>query len=119
MQTHGTALIFTTMRSSCVGEPLLLVLYMWCLSATLVSPGAAAEANTTLYPRTCHLRLRTVMSHQLCILGNGANMAIRDAWSLAEELVKPSHATLADAVAAYDAESMPRSKQALESGRWC
>ena len=45
-------------------------------------------------------------------------MALKDAWCLAEQLVNPGHESLADAVAAYDAESMPRSKQALEGGRW-
>ena len=45
-------------------------------------------------------------------------MALQDAWSLAEQLINPGHASLADAVAAYDAESMPHSKQALEGGHW-
>ena len=45
-------------------------------------------------------------------------MALKDAWYLAEQLVSPGHAPLADAVAAYDAESVPRSQQALEGGRW-
>ena len=45
-------------------------------------------------------------------------MALRDAWYLAKQLVSHRHATLADAVAAYDEESMPRCKKALEGGRF-
>lgn len=45
-------------------------------------------------------------------------MALRDAWYLAEQLMSHKHATLAGAVAAYDGESMPRSKKALEGGRF-
>ena len=48
--------------------------------------------------------------------GNGANMAFCDAMQLAEQLTDPGNATLAAAVAAYDAESGPRSLGPLEAG---
>lgn len=44
-------------------------------------------------------------------------MALCDALSLAQQLLSPGHKDLAAAVAAYDAESMPRSRIALEGGR--
>jgi 2-polyprenyl-6-methoxyphenol hydroxylase-like FAD-dependent oxidoreductase len=44
--------------------------------------------------------------------GNGANMALMDGWVLAEQLCK--HQTLREAVSAYDAESLPRSKSVLK-----
>jgi 2-polyprenyl-6-methoxyphenol hydroxylase-like FAD-dependent oxidoreductase len=43
--------------------------------------------------------------------GNGANMALMDGWELAEQLCKCS--SLRDALKAYDASSMPRSKSAI------
>ena len=49
--------------------------------------------------------------------GNGANMALRDGLELAQQQINPASATLADAVAAYDADSMPRSTGALKMGR--
>ena len=49
--------------------------------------------------------------------GNGANMAMVDAWELAQQLLSPDNSTLAEAVAKYDAESGPRSTQALMMGR--
>ena len=44
-------------------------------------------------------------------------MAFSDAMQLAQQLTDPSHATLQAAVAAYDAESGPRSAAAVLAGR--
>ena len=43
-------------------------------------------------------------------------MAFSDARQLAKELTDPSHATLNQAIAAFDAETGPRSSQALNKG---
>jgi 2-polyprenyl-6-methoxyphenol hydroxylase-like FAD-dependent oxidoreductase len=44
--------------------------------------------------------------------GNGANMAMADAWDLAEQLCK--HETLEDALKAYDSIAIPRSKAVIK-----
>lgn len=56
------------------------------------------------------------MCVQCAPAGNGANMAFCDAWQLAQQLMDPSHATLDEAVIAFDAEAGPRSTQALSRG---
>ena len=56
------------------------------------------------------------MSVPFATAGNGANMAFCDAWQLAQQLTDPRHATLHQAVAAFDAESGPRSSQAVTRG---
>ena len=43
-------------------------------------------------------------------------MAFCDAWQLAQQLTDPSHATLDQAVAAFDEEAGPRSSQAVIRG---
>lgn len=43
-------------------------------------------------------------------------MAFCDAWQLAQQLTDPGHASLDEAVAAFDAEASPRSSQALSRG---
>ena len=48
--------------------------------------------------------------------GNGANMALMDGWDLAEQLC--NSASLVDALKAYDAKSMPRSKKAISMSHW-
>lgn len=49
--------------------------------------------------------------------GNGANMALGDARQLVEQLCSSEHTSLAGTIAAYDAESAPRSTAALTMGR--
>lgn len=44
--------------------------------------------------------------------GNGANMAMADAWDLAEQLCK--HETLKGALKAYDSVAIPRSKEVIK-----
>ena len=44
--------------------------------------------------------------------GNGANMALRDGWSLAESLCNSS--SVASAVDSFDKESIPRCKSTLK-----
>ncbi|KIX92879.1 uncharacterized protein Z520_11355 [Fonsecaea multimorphosa CBS 102226] len=48
--------------------------------------------------------------------GNGANMAIMDAWDLANSLNKAS--TLEEAVTAYDKVAVPRASRVLKSSHW-
>lgn len=48
--------------------------------------------------------------------GNGANMALRDGWDLAESLV--SAVELQEGVNEYDKRSMPRSLDTLKMSRW-
>ncbi|KAK5059860.1 hypothetical protein LTR84_009743 [Exophiala bonariae] len=48
--------------------------------------------------------------------GNGANMALMDAWDLAECL--KCAATLQDAIVAYDARVLPRGNGVLKASRW-
>ncbi|KAK9320569.1 hypothetical protein V1517DRAFT_205173 [Lipomyces orientalis] len=48
--------------------------------------------------------------------GNGANMALMDGWELAEQICKSN--SLPDALAAYDASSMPRSKSTVRMSHW-
>jgi 2-polyprenyl-6-methoxyphenol hydroxylase-like FAD-dependent oxidoreductase len=47
--------------------------------------------------------------------GNGANMALMDGWDLAEQLCKGE--SISSALAAYDALSMPRAKEAIATSR--
>ena len=44
-------------------------------------------------------------------------MALNDAWQLAQQLVSPKHSSLDEVIAAYDAESGPRSTTAVQGGR--
>jgi 2-polyprenyl-6-methoxyphenol hydroxylase-like FAD-dependent oxidoreductase len=48
--------------------------------------------------------------------GNGANMALMDAWDLANCL--KNAATLEDALKAYDEKAMPRAQGILKTSRW-
>ncbi|KAI0390781.1 hypothetical protein F5Y17DRAFT_461456 [Xylariaceae sp. FL0594] len=48
--------------------------------------------------------------------GNGANLALKDGWDLAEKLCVPE--SLAHAVAAYDKLSIPRAIATLKSSHW-
>ncbi|EXJ75232.1 uncharacterized protein A1O5_01928 [Cladophialophora psammophila CBS 110553] len=48
--------------------------------------------------------------------GNGANMAIMDAWDLANALKKAS--TLEEAITAYDKVAVPRASSVLKFSRW-
>ncbi|KAI1149781.1 putative monooxygenase [Nemania diffusa] len=48
--------------------------------------------------------------------GNGANLALKDGWDLAEQLCRSS--SLARAVAAYDKRSLPRAVATLKSSHW-
>ena len=45
--------------------------------------------------------------------GNGANMALRDAYELADELVNGGHTTFQAAIDSYDIKNSERSKQAI------
>lgn len=50
--------------------------------------------------------------------GYGANLALQDGWDLAERLLcGPSSTSLADAVAAYDAVSVPRAAKIVKGSR--
>nr|ARQ20726.1 lipid body protein [Lobosphaera incisa] len=46
--------------------------------------------------------------------GNGANMAMRDGLELAEELLNPAHASLANAQEAFSERAAPRSRDAIK-----
>jgi 2-polyprenyl-6-methoxyphenol hydroxylase-like FAD-dependent oxidoreductase len=48
--------------------------------------------------------------------GNGANLALSDGWDLAEWLIKSK--SLDEAVAGYDAISLPRAKHVLNMSHW-
>ncbi|KAI1124076.1 putative monooxygenase [Nemania abortiva] len=48
--------------------------------------------------------------------GNGANLALKDGWDLADQLCQSS--SLARAVAAYDKRSVPRAMATLKSSHW-
>ncbi|TGJ87586.1 hypothetical protein E0Z10_g1215 [Xylaria hypoxylon] len=48
--------------------------------------------------------------------GNGANLALKDGWDLAEQLCQSSN--LSQAVKAYDKRSVPRAVATLKSSRW-
>ncbi|KAI1164650.1 putative monooxygenase [Nemania serpens] len=48
--------------------------------------------------------------------GNGANLALKDGWDLAEQLCQSS--SLRAAVVAYDRRSVPRAVATLKSSRW-
>jgi 2-polyprenyl-6-methoxyphenol hydroxylase-like FAD-dependent oxidoreductase len=48
--------------------------------------------------------------------GNGANLALKDGWDLAEQLCQPS--SLDRATMAYDKLSVPRAIATLKSSRW-
>lgn len=49
--------------------------------------------------------------------GNGANMALRDGFELAEQLVSKTNSDLKSAVEAYDAQAAPRTRAAILVGR--
>ena len=49
--------------------------------------------------------------------GAGANMALQDAWELAQQLTNDSQSSMQAAISQYATESAPRSAEVIESGR--
>lgn len=111
--TAQEVLDLVTSKAAPFGEPFPTLFRNTAMSGLYATPLMEKLPHPNTAPVIC---IGDCLHPMTPFSGNGANMAFCDAWQLAQQLMDPSHATLDEAVIAFDAEAGPRSTQALSRG---